>query len=148
MPNIDFYIVNEAPITACYRFACRLVDKAYQQKHQLYLHSNSMEEAKILDDLLWTFRDDGFIPHEILEKNIPPTVPVQLGFDVTPQHQQDILLSLTPTVPEFFAQFNRILEIVPNDEASRNTARKKFRFYRENNCQLKIHDLTKDAAIT
>lgn len=143
MPNIDFYIINETALTESYRFICRVIDKAYQQKHQLYVHANNNLETKTLDDLLWTFRDDGFIPHDVLEKNTPPTVPVQIGHTLTPEHHHDILLTLTDEIPTFYTQFKRVLEIVPNNDTARAIARKKFRFYRENNCELKIHDMTK-----
>jgi DNA polymerase III subunit chi len=143
MPNIDFYLVNETPISACYRVACRLIDKAYQNQNQVFVLMNSKEEARALDDLLWTFRDDGFIPHDILEKNIPATVPVQLGYNITPEYHNDILLNLTNAVPTYFSQFKRILEIVPGDEASKKVCRQKFKIYKEKNCELKTHDLTK-----
>lgn len=146
MPNIDFYLVTETPITACYRVACRLVDKAYQNKHHILVLVNSKEEASTLDDLLWTFRDDGFIPHDILIKNTPPTVPVQISYDITPEHHSDILLNLTNVVPDYFTKFNRVLEIVPDDDAAKKICRQKFKLYKENNCELKTHDLTKSIA--
>lgn len=143
MPNIDFYLINETSITESYRFICRLIDKAYQQKHQIYVHGNSSAEIKTLDDLLWTFRDDGFIPHDTLQKNIPATVPIQLGYNLAPEHHKDILINLTNEIPEFFAQFKRVLEIVPNADSARKISRQKFKVYREKNCELKTHDLTK-----
>jgi DNA polymerase-3 subunit chi len=142
MPNIDFYILNETPAEYL-RTVCRLIDKAFQQKHQVYVQANSSQEAKVLDDLLWTFRDDSFIPHDILEKNAPATVPIQIGFDIIPKHHKDILLNLSPEAPEFFTQFKRVLEIVPNDDGARKISRKKFKLYRDKSCELKTHDLTK-----
>lgn len=143
MPAIDFYIVTESSITECYRFICRLADKAYQHKHPVFILANSKEEAKILDDLLWTFRDDGFIPHDILEKNAPATVPVQIGYNITPEYHDNVLINLTTKIPDYFTQFKRVLEIVPSDEASKKVCRQKFKLYKENNCELKTHDLTK-----
>jgi DNA polymerase-3 subunit chi len=145
MAQVDFYLISEAQITEAYRFICRLVDKAYQQKSRIYVHANSLEEAKTLDDLLWTFRDDGFIPHEIYEGKPASSslVFIRIGFKNAPADDQDILVNLTETVPEFFPQFQRVLEIVPNNENAKKISRNKFRIYREKNCELNTHDLVK-----
>jgi len=141
-PTVDFYLINIPTLTSSYRFVCQLIDKACQQKHQVYVHTNSAEEATTLDKLLWIFRDDSFLPHDILEKNMPPTVPVQIGHAITPEHHHDILINITEETPAFFSQFKRILEVVPSDKAARELARKKFRFYRDKNCQVTSHELT------
>ncbi|MEZ5578324.1 MAG: DNA polymerase III subunit chi [Candidatus Competibacteraceae bacterium] len=44
--------------------ACRLADKAYGLGHTVYLFTASEARAAALDDLLWTFRQDSFVPHE------------------------------------------------------------------------------------
>ncbi len=143
MPTtVDFYLVSEPLISEAYRFVCRLVDKAYTQKCCVYVHANSPEEAKTLDDLLWTFRDDAFIPHELFEKNPPsPNVPIQIGYKTVPESDQNILVNLTEQVPEFFQQFKRVLEIVPNNDAAKKISRNKFRTYREKNCEMTTHNL-------
>lgn len=143
MTTVDFYLVTSPSITECYRFICQLVDKAYQQKHNVYIHVNSADEAKLLDNLLWTFRDDSFMPHNIIEENVPPTVPIQLGYHLTPHYHSDILLNLTIDIPPFFSQFQRILEIVPSAPDARAISRKKYRSYRDHGCQIASHELNK-----
>lgn len=143
MPTVDFYLVHETSLSNCYRTICRLIDKAYQQQRRVYVNSNSVEEAKVLDDLLWTFRDDSFIPHEICYANSPaPTVPVQIGHALIPTHHDDVLINLQSEIPDFFNQFQRVLEVVVNDDNAREISRKKFRFYRQHDCVLTSHDLT------
>jgi DNA polymerase III subunit chi len=143
MALVDFYLIQETQINEAYRFICRLLDKAYQQKNRIYVHANSLDEAKTLDDLLWTFRDDGFIPHEIYEGKpaSSPLVLIQIGYKTAPANEQDILINLTETVPDFFPQFQRVLEIVPNNENAKKISRSKFRIYRGKNCELNTHAL-------
>lgn len=138
MTTIDFYLATEPDINACYNLVCKLVDKAYQQKKSVYIYANSTTEAKILDDLLWTFRDDAFIPHGLYQETDDN---IQIGHDVTPENFHDILLNLTPQPPQFFQQFQRVLEIVPQN--AKETSRQKFRFYREKQCEITTHDLAK-----
>lgn len=141
-PNVDFYLVKEADIANCYAFVCRLVDKAYQQKHRVYIHTNSAEEAKTLDDLLWTFRDISFIPHGLLEETTT-LEPVRLGYEKHPEAPYDILVNLTQAVPNFYNHYHRILEIVPQASAYKNSSRSKYKFYKDHSCELVTHDLTK-----
>lgn len=141
MPTIDFYLIPEKNISEAYRFICRLIDKAYQQKRKVYVHTNSLDEAKIIDDLLWTFRDDAFVPHNIFSHNLTSSAPVQIGHEIIPENFNDILLNLTRTSPQDFIQFQRILEIVANNEEDKKNSRKKYRCYQEKNCEVVTHNL-------
>jgi len=138
MATIDFYLTQENTIDACYDLVCKLVDKAYQQKKSVYVAANSEQEAKILDDLLWIFRDDAFIPHSLYQQS---DALIQIGYDTTPKAFDDILINLTPTPPAFFTQFQRVLEIVP--QSAKTSGRQKFRFYRDQACEITTHDLAK-----
>lgn len=142
MRNIDFYLVKESVISDCYGFVCRLVDKAFQQKHHIYIHANTLEEAKTLDELLWTFRDTSFIPHGLYQ-NTSKDEAVRIGVGVHPEPPYDILINLTPDIPNFFNHYRRVLEIVPQDTSWKNSARQKYKTYKEKNCELVTHDLTK-----
>lgn len=139
MTTVDFYLTQDPTIESSYKLVCQLVDKAYQQKRSVYIHANSEKETQILDDLLWTFRDDAFIPHSLYSQS---ELNIQLGYDSEPKKFNDILINLTQETPTFFQQFQRILEIVP--QSSKEQARQKFRFYRDKNCEITTHDLTKD----
>ena len=66
MTTIIFYILGESSRSDKYSFACRLVDKIWSQGRRIYLHTNSSQESRNLDKLMWTFRQNSFIPHGIL----------------------------------------------------------------------------------
>jgi DNA polymerase-3 subunit chi len=143
MTRIDFYLLNDDKKKARYDFACRLIDKAYRQGHRLYLHVNDQTEAQALDDLLWSYRDDSFLPHNLYGENSSPTPPIQIGFAITPTEHADTLLNFTQDVPAFYQNFNRVVEIVLQDEMSRKTARQHYKLYREQGCELQSHDMNK-----
>lgn len=144
MINVDFYILTENTIENAYSFVCRLIDKAYQQKQAVFINTNSSQEAKTLDDLLWTFRDDAFIPHAIYGEIKDPAPLMQLGYNVIPENTQNILLNLTATIPDYADNFKRIIELVPAGPATKKISREKYRIYRERNYEIKTHDLTKN----
>lgn len=143
MSNVDFYLLNTYSKQDVYRFLCRLVEKAYQQQSHAYIHTCSLEEAQSLDDLLWTFRDISFIPHQIGEINnalLPPSI--LIGTDNPKQHSPDILFNLTQEVPPFFNEFPRIIEVVCEEKEHKIQARKKYKAYKEQNCPLTTHNIS------
>ena len=115
MPKIDFYIISESDAKTRLLFACRLIEKAYHAKHRIYIHAETQNEAHQLDELLWTYREDTFLPHNLYGEGPEPAPPIQVGYGAAPEQQRDILINLNSHVPEFFVNFNRILEIVSSD---------------------------------
>jgi len=144
MAKVDFYILPEKTREGVYGFICRLLDKAYQQKNTVYVHMSTESDAKAFSDLLWTFRDEAFIPHNLVTETAVIQPPIIIGFDdKDPAKQHDILFNITAEIPKFYNQFKRVIEIVQNDAQAKDICRKKFRQYKDENCELTTHDLTK-----
>lgn len=138
MTRIDFYQIDgdEAPLL----FTCRLAEKAYRQGHQIYIHTKSQEQSVELDELLWSFRSERFIPHALQQANADSS-PIRIGNDHEPEEHQDVLINLSQAVPDFFSRFDRVAEIVPLDDDSRESARKNYRFYKERGYKLHYHKM-------
>ena len=75
-----------------------------------------------------------FVPHNIVGEgpNKPP--PVQIGFATSdqkpPENQHDCLINLSGEIQPFFSYFLKCFEIVPNEEADKESARERYKFYR------------------
>lgn len=134
---VDFYLLSEASISNSYLFLCKLVDKIYLQRKSIYILANSLDEASTLDDLIWTFRDDAFIPHALLGAS---NEEILIGTNTDPQHPAEVIINLTSKIFTSSTAL-RILEIIPQDQ--REIGRKKYRSYREKNYILNTHDLSK-----
>lgn len=141
MAKIDFYILAEGNAKSRFQLACRLIEKAYKNQRRVYVHTDNEKEAHWMDELLWTYRDDAFIPHHLLGEGPDPAPPVQIGYQTIPENHKDILVNLSLKVPDFFGQFNRVLELVPNDQDIQASARENFRFYRAQNHEIITHKL-------
>lgn len=134
MPRIDFYILPIDSESARLHFACRLIEKAYKQKHRIYIHAENENEAHQLDELLWTYRDDSFLPHHLSGEGSDPPPPIQIGFQTVPLHERDILINLNMIIPEFYQQFSRVIELVI--PSVQNVSREHFKLYR-----AALHDI-------
>jgi len=141
MTQVDFYILQDSQPDARTLLTCRLTEKAFKQGHQVYINTESGQQLKILDDMLWTFRDGSFLPHGRYEANVGSTHPVLLGYAVEPEGPSDVLVNLSNDIPVFFSRFNRVAELVGGDEAQRESARERYRFYKDRGYALNTHNL-------
>ncbi|OGT46313.1 MAG: hypothetical protein A3E83_09340 [Gammaproteobacteria bacterium RIFCSPHIGHO2_12_FULL_41_20] len=137
--NVDFYILEKSTKPQSRLFICRLLEKAYQQQQLVYIHVDSPAEAEQLDTLLWTYREDSFIPHNIYSSPQPMEPSIQIGYTEKPPHHQEILINLCHEIPIFYAQFTHIIEIVFADPNVQQLARERFRQYRSQQCVMNTH---------
>ena len=144
MTQVDFYLLQDSQPAAQTLFTCRLTEKAFKQGHQVYINTASGQQLKQLDDLLWTFRDGSFLPHgiyEACEAASATTHPVLLGHAVEPEGPSDVLVNLSNDVPPFFSRFNRVAELVGGSEEQRQSARERYRFYKDRGYNLETHEI-------
>ena len=141
MPGqVDFYVRPETSPDALELFACRLVEKVWQRGHAVLVLAASDFAARRLDDLLWTFRDESFVPHRRLGADDPPAGdPVVVGTPGLWTGALDVLLNLTPDVPAESSRAQRIVEVVPNSGPGRDAGRRRYREYRDRGFELRTH---------
>ena len=135
MTKVDFYQTSDEEIT----FACRLIDQVYRRGHEIYVHTINLEHAKTIDDHLWVFREDSFIPHALQDTGIE--APIKIGCDHEPLDHQDVLINLSGVVPHFFSRFDRVAEVVPVEENRRQAARDNYSFYKQRGYVLNYHQM-------
>jgi len=141
MLRVDFYVVAAASGDALARVACRVIEKAWLGGHDVFVHTDSVLEADQFDALLWTFRQDSFVPHGRYENADKTDYPVRIGCGSEPSDASDVLINLGDSVPLFFARFSRIAEFVGNTDSAREQARARYRTYRSRGCELETHDV-------
>ncbi len=130
--RIDFYILSQSGESERTAFACRLAEKAYRLANTVHIHTASQAEAARLDDLLWTFRDGSFVPHELLDTDVEGAEsPVTIGCVGNVEGGRDLLINLSDDIPEFAGSFARVAELVSADEQCRQVSRRRFAAYRE-----------------
>jgi len=129
--RVDFYIIEEAGGTARLKVACRLAEKAYLASQRALIWHTDRVELEALDELLWTFADGSFLPHEWLTSNAAPEAPVLLSAGATPAEGFDFVINLAADPPPFLHLTRRVAEIIDGDEARRRAGRVRFKAYRE-----------------
>ena len=140
-PRIDFYVLPGQEPNGRLSLACRLAEKAYGLGHRVYLHAASPEQARQLDDLLWTFRQGSFVPHTLCPPAEGDASPVLIGSEETPPPAAQVLINLSDTVPAFFERYERVAELVEQQPSILAKSRERFRFYRDRGYEPVSHRL-------
>ncbi|MBV9576443.1 MAG: DNA polymerase III subunit chi [Gammaproteobacteria bacterium] len=131
--KIDFYILTTTKKQIAMLFACSLIEKTYQAKQKAYIHLPTQEEAVRMDALLWTYRDNSFLPHMLFDAANPSPPPIQIGYteELHLETQQMQLFNLSSTIPVFYQQFHHLIEIVFADPIVQQSARERYKQYRD-----------------
>ncbi len=140
MTRIDFYVGQTASLQARLKLACKLVDKAYKRNLHVYIHTDSAATSGQADDLLWTFDPLSFIPHELASSKATQS-PVLIGHDFEPMEHCELLINLSNQTPAFFSRFERLAEILDQEEPVIRAGRKRYQFYRDRGYNLEYHQL-------
>ena len=142
--RVDFYLLSAAGEQARMHTACRVVDKAWQRGLKVWVWAEDNDDLQSMDDLLWTFRQDSFVPHETISRSEPqgePPAPVLLSVEASDPACTDILINLSGKLPERESLPPRIAEFVGPEADARALGRDRFRGYRDMHCELTTHEL-------
>ena len=147
--RVDFYVLKGAAAKQRRAFACRLTEKAYLRDLSIVIANDTLADARSLDELLWTFSERSFVPHEVCpdEHSMDTATRVRLLALPTPMPGADLLVNLTDRLPEGWERFARIAEIIDGDEERRRLGRERFKTYRELKVALETHQLDDTAEI-
>ena len=137
MTKISFYILPSNSASDRQVFACRLAEKAYLQGHHVYIHTSDAAQTDTLNKLLWSFRSDSFVPHTINADQNDADTPVIIGHAAPPPRLMDVLINLDDEQqPLFFSQFERLAEIIDDNEPVKQAGRSRFQFYKQRGYEL------------
>lgn len=142
--KVDFYILKTQSIDARLSFICKLIEKIYKNNHQLFVFCQDETQAVALDEKLWVFKPESFIPHRL--QNIRSLAKlsvekIQIGINPPEPLYQDILLNESLIFPSFFTQFTRIIEVIHDDEIVKSQGRERYRSYQTHGCTIRSHKI-------
>jgi DNA polymerase-3 subunit chi len=121
---------------------CRIVEKAWQQGHGVYVQCEDEAQARAFDSLLWQFQDTSFVPHA-LAADANADTRVVVGCAAVDNLQPDVLVNLAAAVPELASRYARVIESAGYDDATRGAARGRYRFYQDRGFTLNTHKVSR-----
>jgi DNA polymerase-3 subunit chi len=147
--RVDFYVLKSAAAKQRWAFVCRLTEKAYLKDLRVVILNGTLADARALDDLLWTFNERSFVPHQVCvdEQSTDPGTLVQLAVQPAALPAADLLVNLTDHLPAEWERYPRIAEIIDADEDRRRLGRERFKTYRDLKVALATHQLDETADV-
>jgi DNA polymerase-3 subunit chi len=143
VPRVDFYVSDAAGADVRLRLACRIAEKAYLAKQKVVVLLEDAESLRRFDELLWTFGDGSFVPHDSVDTPGAGCVaPVALTTGALPADHADVLMNLSGAVPPFFEQFARVAEFLDNRPEVRAAGRERFKAYRAKSIEPQTHNVS------
>jgi len=112
-------------------FACRLLRKAWAARVPLLVTAPA-DTLGLLDQALWTFEAQTFVPHVRLPgpaAALAPRTPIWLAEAPPPRPRPAVLVNLAADPPAQADDFERVIEIVGIGDAERLAGRRRWRHY-------------------
>ncbi len=136
----DFYLIakprfREQPLL----LVCKLVQKAFAAEQPLLILARDFAQAEEIDDLLWAFDEDAFIPHQLAGNDDDAEVPVLIVPPGVDTPDRALVLNLRPDT--VCGQVERVLEVVPADPAERDGSRQRWRQYQQAGFEVNKFDM-------
>ncbi len=141
MPRADFYLIDkprfrEQPLL----LVCELAKKAYGASLPVLVLARDAAQAEALDDLLWSFDPDEYLPHQIAGMDeYDDEAPILIATPDMDVPARPLLVNLRDAAPD--GRFDRVLEVVPADPAARGPLRERWKHYQAQGFDVNKFDM-------
>ena len=105
MTEIWFYHLETQPLE---RALPALLEKTLERGWRAVVETSSRERATAIDTLLWTYRDDSFLPHGIAGDESDPNQPVLITMDEGNANAANVRFFVDRAVPRSGDGYERI----------------------------------------
>ncbi|GAB2565290.1 DNA polymerase III subunit chi [Dyella jejuensis] len=140
MPRADFYLIAKPRFSAQpLLLVCELARKAFAAQQSVLVLTRDFAQAEALDELLWAFDEDAYIPHQLAgddddERTAVLIVPPGVDSPVRP-----LTINLREQCPQNYG--DRVLEVVAADPAERDGSRLRWREYQRLGFEVNKFDM-------
>ncbi|TVP58780.1 MAG: DNA polymerase III subunit chi [Halomonadaceae bacterium] len=137
-----FYLLAEDTESARLHHAARLAEKARQQGDTVGLYCEDDDQASALDDMLWGFRPEAFLPHErLMQSGDQCATGVGIFCHEPNTGDWQTLIVLSSRLPADSTRFPRLALIASSDPEVLQQAREQFRQLKQQGVTPRVLDL-------
>jgi DNA polymerase-3 subunit chi len=141
MTRVGFYVVQDASLEAANHVAAVLAEKAFQRGHRIFVLTQDLRHSEAVHAAFWSFRRDGFLPCTLGDSDAHS--PIVIHHDLPTANHHDCLINLSLKTDSFASRFQRIVEIVTQQESHLNAMREAWRWYKHRGFRLEKHDVAR-----
>lgn len=122
--------------------ACEQAAYYYRQQQKVFIYTIDQNQAHDVDEILWSFEADSFVPHNLMGEGPSYGSPVEISWQA-PTNRRAVLINLTNTAPNFATQFRQIIDFVPTEEGLKQQARSRYRQYQQLGFSVEMNQTVK-----
>ncbi len=141
MIKVNFYLLKQDSEQASRALACRLAEQQAKPGQRIYLLAGSPEDARELDQLLWSFVPEGFVPHALAGSAEAAQTTIVIGHDPQAPEGTTCILNLGSEAPLNLPSLTTIAEFVPNEDEAKARSRTLWNLYKQLGYELQHHQL-------
>ncbi len=113
------------------KYICEISEKLYNLGKQIHIFTSEKKDGRFLDQLLWTWKQDSFIPHSLSDEN-EETDAVQICTVALPATAAEALILFDPLSPEPFEAYSMIIDFAETyDKQKLNASRVRYKQVRD-----------------
>jgi len=140
MTRADFYLIDKPrfrddPLL----LVCELVKKAYAAGQPTLILARTPEQADALDEKLWEFDDDSFIPHQLAGDDDDAITAVVIAPPGVATADRQLVVNLRDECAP--GAYERVLEVVAADPQEREGSRVRWSEYKRRGFEVNKHDM-------
>lgn len=141
MPRADFYLIAKPRfLSEPLKLVCELARKAYDSNQSTLILARDQAQAEELDDLLWSFDPDAYVPHQIAGSDEDDEeTPVLLATPDSDTPSRPLVINLRDAAWQGACE--RVLEVVPADPSAREPLRERWKQYKAMGLELNKYDM-------
>ncbi|MDR1075093.1 MAG: DNA polymerase III subunit chi [Xanthomonadaceae bacterium] len=141
MARADFYLIAKPRfLDNPLLLVCELARKANETGLWTLVLARGAEQAEALDELLWAFDGDAYVPHQIAGTDAEDDLtPVLIAAPEYAAPSRPLVINLRDDA--YLGVCDRVLEVVPADPSAREPQRERWRRYKALGFDLKKHDM-------
>ncbi|NID16958.1 DNA polymerase III subunit chi [Luteibacter yeojuensis] len=140
MPRADFYLIDkprfrEDPLL----LVCELAKRAFGAQQPTLILTRDFEQAEAIDEYLWAFDEDAYIPHQLAGDDEDGNTAVLIVPPGVETPDRPMVINLRDTCAP--GRFDRVLEVVAADPAEREGSRARWTQYKQAGFEVNKHDM-------
>ncbi|MDN3680010.1 DNA polymerase III subunit chi [Vibrio tapetis subsp. quintayensis] len=136
MATATFYIVKpespQATVEGLLNYVVFLAQHFAKQGAKVYLNAESKQQAEQLAEHFWQLEPDNFTAHNLVGEGPRSGTSIEIGYtELKPNWNRQLVINLTNDLTNFAPAFAQVIDFVPCDEKAKQTARERFKIYRQ-----------------
>ncbi|MFK3872632.1 DNA polymerase III subunit chi [Pseudoalteromonas rhizosphaerae] len=143
--NAQFFVLKQQDESLAkagdhFSLAADIAAEQYRLGHRIFIYVDDLEIAHAIDETIWSFDPDSFVPHNLQGEGPKGGAPVEIG-TTPPVGNRKVLINLAAQLPDFIRRFNQVFDFVPVEATAKQAARERFKKLRQLGAYITTQDI-------